>query len=197
MTNIVPNDSKYIPLTQQKYCCVPTCVQMVMYRHGIPLIPAEELGDHLGLIVPEEYSKFFWNIRTGEKPKAGYGTRIGEEEFSLNNAFSKLNIPLKVEFKLINEFSDFSEFEKYLLKVDDERDYMVCFSWGILYDEEYLGGHVCLLDKVLGDSDKIRLVDPEVKSSKWEVVDMKKLFDAMKKHGVENMAGFWELEKTN
>ncbi len=51
---IVPKDSRYIPFSQQPYCCVPTSIQMVMYRHNIPLVPAEELGYHLGLTVPKD-----------------------------------------------------------------------------------------------------------------------------------------------
>jgi hypothetical protein len=50
---IVPSDSRYVPLTQQKWCCVPTCIQMVMIKQGIPLQPAELIGYELGLIVPE------------------------------------------------------------------------------------------------------------------------------------------------
>lgn len=49
--NIVPLDTRYVPLTQQKWCCVPTCFQVVMLRHNIPLVPAEVIGYHMGLIV--------------------------------------------------------------------------------------------------------------------------------------------------
>jgi hypothetical protein len=47
----IPNDSRYVPFTQQPACCVPTCIQMVMYKNDIPLIPSEEIGYPLGLIV--------------------------------------------------------------------------------------------------------------------------------------------------
>lgn len=43
--NFVPEDSKYIPFTQQKWLCTPTCIQMVMLRHNIPLVPAELIGN--------------------------------------------------------------------------------------------------------------------------------------------------------
>jgi hypothetical protein len=39
---IIPKNSRYIPLTQQKWCCVPMCIQMVILKHGMPLISAEK-----------------------------------------------------------------------------------------------------------------------------------------------------------
>jgi hypothetical protein len=74
----VPDDSRYIPFTQQPSCCVPTCIQIVMYRHDIPLRPAEEIGYHLGLVVSPDRSKLFSNVRTAaEAPSsAGYGIQL-------------------------------------------------------------------------------------------------------------------------
>jgi hypothetical protein len=64
----IPPDSRYIPFTQQTSCCVPTCIQMVMYKLGIPLLPAEEIGYHLGLTVHPDKSYLFYNVRTSTKP---------------------------------------------------------------------------------------------------------------------------------
>lgn len=92
MQNITPADTKYTPLTQQKWCCVPTCIQMVMLRHRIPLQPAELIGFQMGLVVPEKDKKYFWHpakLGTGKKPPAGYGTQAGKKEFSPNAMFKK------------------------------------------------------------------------------------------------------------
>ena len=98
MEEIVPKNSRYMPFTQQAACCVPTCFQMIMYKHGIPLKPSEEIGYHLGLVVHPDRKKLFYNVRTSsEKPPAGYGTRIYDPEFEPNNAFRKLGIPLTFE----------------------------------------------------------------------------------------------------
>lgn len=130
MTEIVPPDSNYIPLTQQRWCCVPTCIQMVMLKHNIPLIPAEILGYHMGLIVPEDQSRLFWNMRTGKKPPSGYGTQAGNPSFSPNAVFKKLGIPLKMTWCLINKFKTFKDYQEYLMKIDNSgKDILVCFDW--------------------------------------------------------------------
>ena len=96
MIEIIPKDSRYVPLTQQNWCCVPTCIQMIMLKHEVPLLAAEFLGYHLGLIVPEQELKYFWNARTGKRPSSGWGTQIGNQKYEPNLVFEKLNIPLKM-----------------------------------------------------------------------------------------------------
>lgn len=59
MKNIIPKDTRYIPFTQQKSCCVPTSISIIMYKRNIPLIPQEVLGYYLGLIVDPEFKNLF------------------------------------------------------------------------------------------------------------------------------------------
>lgn len=193
--NIIPSDTRYIPLTQQKWCCAPTCIQMVMLRHHIPLIPAELIGYHLGLVVPEDGLKYFWHARTGARPPAGYGTQTSKAAYAPNQAFKKLNIPLKMTRRLINEFKDVAGFKKYLSAVEtNDTDVLICYDWGILFDKpDYQGGHVCVLDRVYLDKNEVRIIDPEYNVPKWRVVNIDKLYQAMKVHGKEKSGGFWEL----
>ena len=191
---VIPTDSRYVPLTQQKWCCVPTCIQMVMYRHNLPLIPAELIGCELGLTVPKSEIHLFWNARTGKEPKAGWGTRIGEKKFEPNAAFKRLKILLRMDLKLIYEFPTLSEFKTYLEKVEkDDLDVLTCFDWQTLFGEGNHGGHVCVLDKVFLERGEVRIIDPEFKSPKWRIVKLDKLYEAMKFHGKEKSGGFWEL----
>ncbi|MDO8512639.1 MAG: hypothetical protein Q7S57_05160 [bacterium] len=200
---IVPKDSRYIPFSQQPYCCVPTSILMVMYRRGIPLIPAEELGYHLGLTVPKDATKFFWNMRTGKRPRssfrpvAGYGTQIFERNYEPNRVFKKLGIPLSVELKNIEKFENFSEFKKYLsLLSRQDFDILMCFHHGTLAnDPEKDNGHVVVLDKIYVKNNTIRFVDP-TRGPKWKIVTMKKMYDAMKAYANGKTAGFWELHST-
>src|SRR6187401_2529326 len=101
MSDVVPQDTRYVPFTQQSYCCVPTSIQMIMYRNGIPLIPLEELGYRLGLTVPPEDADLFYKPRVSDSPPstAGYGTQIAKEDFAPNKVFEELDIPLEFSFK--------------------------------------------------------------------------------------------------
>jgi hypothetical protein len=196
---IVPKDSRYIPFSQQPYCCVPTCIQMIIYRHNIPLIPAELLGYYLGLNVPPDTAKFFWNVRMNKKPPiSGYGTQVYEKEFEPNRAFKKLKIPLKLEFKLISSFENFSTFKKYLAELSKKDfDVFACFNHGVLIEESDKDwGHVCVIDKIYPSKNTVRLIDP-ARAPKWRVVTMKKLYEAMRAHRSKKSAGFWELYLTS
>jgi len=192
---IIPSDSKYVPLTQQRFCCVPTCIQMIMLRRNIPLLPAELLGYHMGLVIPKEEAKSFWNGRTGLKPKAGYGTQVGEKRYSPNAVFQKLGIPLKMNLILIDNFIDLSQFRDYLINLDKiNKDVLVCYDWGTLFGADVHNGHVCVLDKIFKDKNELRIIDPEYRTAKWKLVKIKKLYDAMVFHGRDKSAGFWEFE---
>jgi len=194
----IPTDSRYIPLTQQRWLCVPTCIQMVMIRHRIPLLSAELIGYHLGLIVPENAKELFWNPRTGPKPPAGYGTQAGKKEYGPNIVFKTLNIPLKMSWSLINTFPSLLSFKKYLLNCEkNNRDILVCFDWATLFDSSSKEhhGHVCIVDHIYSKENTVRLIDPDPFTAKWRMVSIEKIFAAMKVHGKDKSGGCWELQK--
>jgi hypothetical protein len=189
---VVPSDSRYVPLTQQPYCCVPTCIQIVMAKRRIPLISQEEIGYYLGLTVPKKDSKYFYSARIGKMPKAGYGTQIYKKKYSLNRAFNRLGIRLKASYKLIDDFRTIDTFKKYLKSIE-KLDVLACFDYGALYNTDYHHGHVCVVDKVYLNKHSVRLIDPEHNVPKWRTVTIRKLFESMKEHGTGKSAGFWEL----
>jgi hypothetical protein len=194
---ITPADSRYVPLTQQDYCCVPTCLQMVMYKSGIPLLPAEEIGYHLGLIVPPAENHLFFNVRTStEKPPAGYGTRIYLPEFEPNEAFKNLQLPLRLTVKPITQFSSADDLLQTLREVEaQDGNALLCYNHGALVDDPSRDwGHVVVFDRII-DGD-VRIVDPSPSHPKWRTVKPGKLFEAMKEHGEERSAGIWLIEKT-
>lgn len=196
--NVVPEDSRYVPLTQQRWCCVPTCFQMVMLRHKLPLVPAELIGYHMGLVVPPDGEDFFWNPRASkERPPAGYGTQANKPEYGPNAVFKKLNIPLKLTWSLINKFSNIDEFKKYLEVVEtNDIDVLACFDWGTLFDHsDFHNGHVCVVDRIYIEKNEVRIIDPEWNVPKWRVVSIDKLFESMKFHGQDKSGGFWEVNK--
>lgn len=192
-----PNDSRYTPLTQQDYCCVPTSVQMIMYRNNIPLLPAEEIGYHLGLTVSPEVSHLFYSARTSPEPPAdwGYGTQISKDEFDMNKAFAHLQIPLKYHSRLASDIADESELTDALRAVEEANgDALLCFNHGVI-DGEYrsYSGHVVVFDRMIDG--KVRIVDASPRHPKWREVEVPLLFDAIQSHGDDNSGGIWFFEK--
>jgi hypothetical protein len=194
-----PNDSRYIPFTQQDYCCVPTSIQMIMYRHGLPLIPAEELGYHLGLTVPPDDAGLFYKPRTASEPPsaAGYGTQIFNPQYEPNKVFKELDIPLTFSIKLAVELD--TE-EKLLSELNDieqrDHDALLCFNHGVIKGEyKPFTGHVVVFDRMIDG--KIRIIDASWKNPKWRFVEPALLLEAIQRHGNKNSGGVWRFVRTD
>jgi len=167
---------------------------MVMLRHNIPLIPAEELGYYLGLTVHPDRAYLFYNARTSKKkPPAGYGTRIYDPRFKPNKVFKKLGLPMSLTVKPITKFDSSKEAQNYLSAVEsNDKDVLLCFNHGALIgDSSKDWGHVCVFDRLVGN--EIRIIDPNPNQPKWRNVSINKMFHAMRKHGEKRSGGFWEL----
>lgn len=186
--------SRYTPLTQQPYCCVPACLQMVMYKHGIPLLPQEDMAYELGLVVPEKDAHMFNKVRTGEKPSSGWGTQIQKEEFSANSFFRSHNVPLDLKRVGTRDFKDKEGLRKLLQGIQvSDRDGLLCFDYGKLWSLDFSGGHVCVFDHIEGDT--VHIVDPERNVPKYRQTTLDALFAAMDFHGDHNSTGVWLIEK--
>lgn len=196
MPNVIPKDTRYVPLTQQKSCCVPTSISIVMYKRGIPLVPIELLGYHLGLIVAPENKKLFYHPRVGKRPPAGYGTRVSLKKYSPNAAFKKLKIPLKLVVYPISSFKTKQEFVNFAAGcVKKDRDVLVCFNHGLVGGSKENNGHVCVLDTIYPKRGVVRLIDPSSSQPKWREIKVTQLKKAMEGHPTKT-GGFWELVKT-
>lgn len=190
--DITPRDSRYIPLVQQRYCCVAACISMVMLRHGIPLIPQEELAYHLGLLVPREFRSLFCVTRTGRRPRSGYGTQIFDAAFEPNRVFRHLHISLRFKNYPIDDVVSADALLQFLYDgLKEDRDMLVCFDAATLYPASRSGGHVCVVDCVDLATEKIRLIDPSPNAPKWQWHSAQCLFDAMRAHGSYRSGGVW------
>jgi hypothetical protein len=170
-----------------------------MYRNGIPLRPAEEIGYHLGLVVRPEQSDLFSNVRTTvDMPPAGYGIQIHLPEYEPNAAFARMGIPLSFRVELIKNFSSAEELLNSLSTHEkNDHDVLVAFNLGALLDDPNLSHahHACVFDRTIDG--RVRLVDPSFYASKWRVFDAEKLFVAMQEHVSSDWGGIWVLTKTN
>lgn len=180
---------RYVPFTQQPYLCVPTCLQMILYRRGIALMEQEDIANELGLIVPEEDLKYFAHARTGERPSSGYGTQIQDEQYGMHKLFDKNG--WKLSFTRHSDIASVDELREILATVqaDDDTDAMLCFDYGMLWGVKSSGGHVCVFEKLEGDT--VCIIDPERNVPKRRATDIHTLFEAIKFHGSHNAAGVW------
>lgn len=180
---------KYVPFTQQPYLCVPTCLQMILYRRGIALMEQEAIANELGLIVPEEDLKYFTHARTGERPSSGYGTQIQDERYSMQKLFDKNG--WKLSFARRSDITSVDELHHILAEAqaNDDIDAMLCFDYGKLWGLKSNGGHVCIFESI--DGDTVHIIDPERNVPKRRAVDIHALFDAIDFHGAGNAAGVW------
>ena len=94
---ISTTNNHYKLIVEKPYCCVPATIQMILARRGLSYESQDDIGKQLGLIVPPDAVSEFSNVRTGPEPKAGYGTQISKDEFSIDKYFKQQKIPLKIE----------------------------------------------------------------------------------------------------
>jgi hypothetical protein len=191
----VPTDSRYVPFTQQTACCVPTSMQMIMYRRGIPLIPAEELGYHLGLTVPPDESVLFHDVRTADAPPsaAGYGTQIHNPAYEPNRVFAELGIPLQFRMTRADALRTGNDLLVELDSVErDDRDALLCFNHGVVRGSyKPNSGHVAVFDRIV--EGRVRIVDASPVQPKWRIVEPAVLLDAIQRHGNVNSGGIWHF----
>lgn len=138
----------------------------------------------------------FGMLELAQDPLQGYGTQVRKPQYGPNAVFKKLKIPFKMSWSLINKFKTIGEFRKYLSGVEESRkDVLVCYDWPTLFNskEKEHWGHVCVLDRVFMDSDKVRIVDPDVNAPKWRTISIPDLYKAMVFHGNKKSRGFWEI----
>lgn len=183
MNSIVPKDTRYIPFTQQRSCCVPTSISIVMYKLGIPLIPIELLGYYLGLILDKKDKNLFWNARTGKRPGVGYGTQINKKQYEINSVFKKLKIPLKAVSYPIGSFRSKKELISFISSsIKKDNNLIVFLSNDILNGSKNNNGHACVIDKIYPFKDVIRLIDPSAQQAKWREFKINKFIKAVEMH---------------
>ena len=187
MKNIIPKDTRYVPFTQQNYCCVPACISIVMYRLGIPLVPQELLGYYLGLIVSKEERKLYWNPRTGKRPPTGYGVWFVKGKYEPKLAFKKLKIPLSMTNYPIKDFKTKKEIISFISsKIKKDIDLIVYLGSDGLNNTNNKNGHACVIDKIYPAKNIIRLIDPSSKQAKWREFKIDKFIKAINMHPTRN-----------
>jgi hypothetical protein len=181
----------YTSIAQKPYCCVPTCVQMILDRRRLPFFEQEEIGIDLGLVIPPEEAHNFQNVQVGESPAAGWGTRINLKKYDLNKFFRKNNLQLTSTYFSLG---DIENVPRYITtNLSEGNDILICFRYGVLYNEDVTAGHGSLIEEV--NNSLITLVDPNPDPER-KIVHIDDLIESIKVHkkGNTNLGGFWLIQ---
>jgi len=181
---IKPN---YIPLTQQKYCCLPCCIQWIMLRRGMKLISQDEMAKDLGVVIaPDDQRLFNIKMKVAKKlpqGKFGYGTWT----YKIPQFLKKHKIPLDVERYYPSKIGDVKNFLCENLKAGN--DIIVSFNMAA-YAKPGSGvnyGHSCVIDSITTKNKNVivTLGDPAYSHRKFFDIELQKLLDGMTKYGEE------------
>ena len=179
---------KYNPITEKPYCCVPAILQMIQDRRGLKFTSQDEIGYQLGLIVPEEKAHLFSKVRTGRKPKAGWGTQTSKKKYSINNYFIKNNLPLKQTIDRIQEVKNVSEF--IVQNLLNDNDIIICYNSQLIFGDGDTE-HVSLIQEINTETGELTIIDPATGVPKKRKTKSSKLNQVLKAHKVSKSGGFW------
>lgn len=169
----------YIPLTQQRLCCVPCAIQWILLRRGLKIFSQEEIGKALGLTVPKKCKKLFIeNIRIGKKPKRGYGTKE-KDGSKMNKFFRKNNIPLRVKKVFHSKIKDPVKLITDNLKKGN--DIMVVTYMSVIKPKEKYGHALLVNEIILTKKPKVIVGEPSFFNKKFWEVDLDKIIKGMDK----------------
>ncbi len=171
---ILKLEPAYIPVVQQKSCCVPCCIQWVLLRRRLPLISQEEIGKMLDLHISPEFSHLFINkFLTTKHTWGGYGTNVTNK--TLNTIFKKYKLPLEGEYIHINEIKTPKEF--IIKNLRENNDVLVLFTRTGIGQKG--GGHMGTIMEFDTATDEVLLGDSSPNRLKKYVTKLDKLIDAM------------------
>jgi len=188
--------SRYIPITQQQYCCAPACLQMVMQRLDVPMIEQEDIAYEMGLAVPKEEAHLFKRVRSTSLPSKSWGTRNHTKRYCIDNAFNRLNVPIKARYYLSEDIISIADLKQMLEDLQVEGvDILIAFSYHELWGGDGNTSHVCVFNSIEGT--KVHLIDPDQDVPKYRTVYVKDLFRAIKVHENLTNSGLWLIERSD
>lgn len=184
---------RYLPITQQPYCCVPAAMQMVLLRRSLPLLTQEEIGNAFDLTVPVNQLHLLPHAATGELPPGGWGTQIPPGSRMVNEFLRRHHYPLREQYHALADVpvDVLGWIDRQL---QDDVDILVCFDYQDLFSYEDPVGHVAVVDSI--DEDMIVLIDPWWGAPKVRPVTAPRLARAIESLGPRRRAGFWVLRST-
>lgn len=179
---------RYVHITEKPYCCVPTVLQMIQARRGLRSMSQDEIGWELGLIVPPEIKSKFIKVRTGPKPRAGYGTQTSKPQFSIENYFTRNHLPLSITCVSAASISELG----YIIcsALNQDNDIVLCLnSLHLLGDGDL--EHVFLIEGYNEAFNQVTVVDPAIGAPTHRTTTFDSIFKTMQNHSVSILDGLW------
>ena len=183
---------RYDPITEKPYCCVPAVLQMILGRRGLCSTSQDEIGWELGLIVPPEIKYEFTKVRTGSKPRAGYGAQTSKPEFSIEKYFDHKQLPLSMTRILPSSFKELISTIEAALAQDN--DIVICYNSQVLFGDVDIE-HVSLIEEFNKNSGDVTVVDPAIGSPKRRITTIAEIFKTIQNHDVSEFGGLWIISE--
>ena len=183
---------RYDPITEKPFCCVPAVLQMILTRRGLPCMSQGEIGWELGLLVPPEVKSAFTRVHIGTQPPAGYGTRISNPEYSIENFFNRNRLPLRITRVSPSSYEELTATLQDTL--DREYDVVICFNSQRLFgdgDRE----HVALVEAFNSAAGRVTLLDPAIGAPKHRTASIDKIFETIQAHDASALGGLWLISE--
>lgn len=191
--SIKPN---YIPLTQQRLCCVPCAVQWILLRRKLPMFSQEEIGKALNLTIPPKYKNLFPKgfVRvSSKKPILGYGSQTSDKANAYNKFFRAKRIPLQTTYISLSKLEE--PVRVIATNLKEGNDVMIITHMSAL-DRKKQWGHALIASSItLGKNPTIVVGDPHWDAPKFYKVPLEKVLLGMTKKVGKAERGIYIFKK--
>ncbi len=165
---------------------------MIQERRGLPSMAQEEIGWELGLIVPHETKSAFRKVRTGPKPRSGYGTQTSKQRFSIERYFERQHLPLCIA--RVSPSSPEELISQIAAAFALDRDIVLCFDSRLLFGDGDIE-HVCLVETFDKDRGQATVIDPAIGAPKRRIISIAEVYRAVQNHGAGRARGVWIISE--
>lgn len=165
---------------------------MIQARRGLHSMSQDEIGWELGLIVPPEVKSEFTKVRTGPKPRAGYGTQTSSAQYSIANYFVRNHLPLSITRISVSSLVELNSIIGAALDRDD--DIVLCVNSLHLFGDGDLE-HVVLLEGYDRASGQVKVVDPAIGAPMHRITTLDTIFETIQGYNVRDLGGLWIISE--
>jgi hypothetical protein len=152
----------------------------------------DEIGWELGLIVPPGVKYEFTKVRTGPKPRAGYGSQTSKPQFSIENYFVRNNLPLSITRVTASSLVELNSIIGAAL--DQDNDIVLCLNSLRLFGDGDIE-HVVLIEGYNKASGQVRVVDPAIGAPMHRTTTVDSIFETLQERTVSVLGGLWIISE--